>query len=93
MVHCLKCHVPLVDGWSCLSLPAQTKMVEEKFSKLREVYQKLRTDHIQLLRENGETQKKLKTLDVQMEQREASAKASEEEKCECASWSLTCHLW
>lgn len=50
-------------------------MVEEKFAKLREVYQKLRTDHIQLLRENGETQKKFKTLDAQMEQREASTKA------------------
>ncbi|KAL5477182.1 hypothetical protein EMCRGX_G023936 [Ephydatia muelleri] len=56
---------------------AQTKMVEEKFAKLREVYQKLRTDHIQLLRENGETQKKLKAVDAQMEQREASAKALE----------------
>lgn len=60
-------------------------MVEEKFAKLREVYQKLRTDHIQLLRENGETQKKLKAVDAQMEQREASAKVRAEEKGKCAS--------
>ena len=35
------------------------KASEQKFSHLREVYQKLRTEHITLLRSNGETQKKL----------------------------------
>ena len=33
--------------------------MEQKFTQLREVYQKLRNEHIQLLRSNGETQKKL----------------------------------
>ena len=41
--------------------------------KLREVYQKLRAEHIVLLRTNGESQKKLQTI-------ETSAKEAEEER-------------
>ena len=38
---------------------ARVKASEEKFVKLREVYTKLRTEHIQLLRTEGEGRKKL----------------------------------
>ena len=38
---------------------ARAKEAEQKFSQLREVYQKLRGDHIQLLRQNGESKKQL----------------------------------
>lgn len=40
-------------------LTARAKAADEKFVKLREVYQKLRGEHIVLLRTNGDTQKKL----------------------------------
>ena len=35
------------------------KAAEQKFGQLREVYQKLRNEHIQVLRSSGEIQKKL----------------------------------
>ena len=38
---------------------ARVKASEEKFVKLRDVYTKLRTEHIQLLRTEGEGRKKL----------------------------------
>ena len=39
--------------------PGRVKASEEKFVKLREVYSKLRNEHIQLLRTEGEGRKKL----------------------------------
>ena len=42
---------------------ARAKAADEKFVKLREVYQKLRGEHIVLLRTNGESQKKLLTIE------------------------------
>ena len=42
--------------------PARVKASEEKFVKLREVYSKLRNEHIQLLRTEGEGRKKLQVL-------------------------------
>lgn len=39
----------------------RAKLAEEKFKKLREVYQKLRTEHITLLRTNGDTQQQINT--------------------------------
>ena len=42
--------------------------------KLREVYQKLRGEHIILLRTNGETQKKLLTAEKAMVDTEGEAK-------------------
>ena len=41
------------------SCSARMKAADEKFVKLREVYQKLRGEHITLLRTNGDNQKKL----------------------------------
>ena len=41
---------------------ARVKASEEKFVKLREVYSKLRNEHIQLLRTEGEGRKKLQVL-------------------------------
>lgn len=45
------------------SPPVRAKSSEEKFVKLREVYQKLRTEHIVLLRTNGETQKSFQSVE------------------------------
>ena len=45
-----------------LSHLARVKASEEKFVKLREVYSKLRNEHIQLLRTEGEGRKKLQVL-------------------------------
>ena len=45
------------------TLSARAKAADEKFVKLREVYQKLRGEHITLLRTNGESQKKLLTAE------------------------------
>ena len=42
---------------------ARAKAADEKFVKLREVYQKLRGEHIVLLRNNGEIQKKLLSVE------------------------------
>lgn len=44
-------------------LPVRAKAADEKFTKLREVYQKLRSEHITLLRTNGEVSKKLITAE------------------------------
>lgn len=53
---------------------ARAKAADEKFVKLREVYQKLRGEHIILLRTNGETQKKLLTTEKAMVDSEGEAK-------------------
>jgi len=50
---------------------ARSKAAEEKFVKLREVYQKLRSEHIVLLRTNGETQKKIQTTENSAQEAEA----------------------
>ena len=47
---------------------------EEKFSKLREVYQKLRTEHITLLRKSSETQQQLQTAASSITDREEETK-------------------
>jgi hypothetical protein len=48
--------------------------MDEKFVKLREVYQKLRGEHITLLRTNGENQKKLLTVEKAKMDAEGEAK-------------------
>lgn len=58
---------------------ARAKAADEKFVKLREVYQKLRAEHISLLRTNGETQKKLQSLVKEHEETEAERKVC----CHC----------
>ena len=52
------------------------KASEGRFVKLREVYTKLRNEHIQLLRTEGEGRKKLQTVTKQVET--AQKKAEEE---------------
>ena len=42
--------------------------MDEKFTKLREVYQKLRQEHIVLLRSSGETQKTLQKAETEVEE-------------------------
>ena len=59
--------------WKCLSfyiLAEKTKAVEQKFTQLKDIYQKLRNEHIQLLRTNGETQKKLNQTETKLLQEE-----------------------
>lgn len=56
------------------TLIARSKAAEEKFVKLREVYQKLRTEHITLLRTDGEVQKKLQTAEKTAQEMEADQK-------------------
>ena len=46
-------------GWCVCVCPARVNASEEKFVKLKEVYSKLRNEHIQLLRTEGEGRKKL----------------------------------
>jgi hypothetical protein len=41
---------------------------EDKFVKLKDVYQKLRDEHIKLLRQKAEVDKKLSTANVSLEQ-------------------------
>lgn len=41
---------------------------EEKFSKLKDVYQKLRDEHIKLLRQKGEVDKKLAVASASIEE-------------------------
>ena len=53
---------------------ARAKAMDEKFVKLREVYQKLRGEHITLLRTNGENQKKLLTVEKAKMDAEGEAK-------------------
>ena len=55
---------------------ARAKAADEKFVKLREVYQKLRGEHIVLLRSNGEAQKKLLTVEKAKVDVEGEAKVS-----------------
>ena len=57
-----------------LSLSARAKASEEKFVKLRDVYQKLRSEHIVLLRTNGETQKQLQSVEKQSSTQEEEVK-------------------
>ncbi len=47
---------------------------EEKFSKLREVYQKLRSEHITLLRKSSEQTKQLSTVTQTVTEHEDQAK-------------------
>lgn len=59
--------------WKRLSfyiLAEKTKAVEQKFTQLKDIYQKLRNEHIQLLRTNGETQKKLNQTETKLLQEE-----------------------
>ena len=56
------------------TLTARSKAAEDKFVKLREVYQKLRTEHITLLRTDGEVQKKLQTVEKSAQEMEADQK-------------------
>ena len=59
--------------WKHLSfyiLAEKTKAVEQKFTQLKDIYQKLRNEHIQLLRTNGETQKKLNQTETKLLQEE-----------------------
>lgn len=59
--------------WKCLSfyiLAEKTKAIEQKFTQLKDIYQKLRNEHIQLLRTNGETQKKLNQTETKLLQEE-----------------------
>lgn len=46
----------------------RAKSWEEKFTKLKEVYQKLREEHIALLRQKAETDKKLLAIKAVVEQ-------------------------
>ena len=46
----------------------RAKGIEEKFAKLKEVYQKLRDEHINLLRQKAETDKKLGVTSSALEQ-------------------------
>lgn len=61
---------------------ARTKASEEKFVKLREVYQKLRSEHIVLLRTNGESQKQLQSVEKE--------KSTAEEEVKVRIWSQSC---
>jgi hypothetical protein len=65
-----------VSGLPFFPPSARAKASEEKFSKLREVYQKLRSEHIVLLRTNGEAQKTL-----QVKEKEKSTMDDEVKVC------------
>ncbi len=52
----------------------RAKAAEDKFSKLREVYQKLRSEHITLLRKSSEATKQLTTANDQISEKEEQAK-------------------
>ncbi len=62
----------LSSSSSCFS--ARAKANEEKFVKLRDVYQKLRSEHIVLLRTNGEAQKRLQTTEKESTTKDDQAK-------------------
>ena len=47
---------------------ARAKASEQKFVQLKEVYAKLRNEHISLLRNSAETQKKLATAEHNMQE-------------------------
>lgn len=63
--------------YNCIIHTARAKAADEKFVKLREVYQKLRAEHIDLLRTNGETQKKLLTVEKAKMDAEGEAKVGQ----------------
>jgi len=58
------------------TLPARSKASEEKFSKLRDVYQKLRSEHIVLLRTHGESQKQEQVAQQEKGEAEEQVKVS-----------------
>ena len=70
----------------------RTKASEERFGKLKEVYQKLRDEHITLLRQKADADKKLALSNFALEQSNKltlelqdsleQAKASHKEVCE-----------
>ena len=51
-------------------------MKEEKFAKLKASYLKLRDEHVQLLREEGDVRKQLTSLQVVVTQEETGKKVS-----------------
>lgn len=57
-------------------LVERTKAVEQKFTQLKDIYQKLRNEHVQLLRTNGDTQKKLHETETQLLKEEATSVVS-----------------
>lgn len=67
-----------VAGAHSEAAEARAKAADEKFVKLREVYQKLRGEHITLLRTNGENQKKLLTVEKAKMDAEGEAKDLEQ---------------
>jgi huntingtin interacting protein 1 len=64
-----------IEEKSVMSMAAsdeKSKALEQKFVQLRDVYQKLRNEHIQLLRNNGEIQKKLNKAESDLINEESS---------------------
>ncbi len=57
--------------------PVRARASEEKFSKLREVYQKLRGEHIQLLRTDGEVKKTVQSMEAERMEAEDQRKVQE----------------
>lgn len=55
---------------------ARAEEAHQKFSQLRDVYQKLRGDHIQLLRVNGDIKKKLESTDKSIKDEGEARKVS-----------------
>ncbi|XP_019848785.1 PREDICTED: huntingtin-interacting protein 1-like isoform X2 [Amphimedon queenslandica] len=51
----------------------RTKAVEQKFTQLKDIYQKLRNEHVQLLRTNGDAQKKLRETETKLLKEEANS--------------------
>ena len=83
-------HLPSFDSRASAFISAtcyiaRTRASEEKFTKLRDAYQKLRTEHIDLLRTNGESQKQ-----VQVAQKE-KGEADEKAEVGCLIYFLPCH--
>lgn len=60
----------------CSAVVARAKASDEKFSRLREVYQKLRSEHIVLLRTNGESQKQAQSAVKEKEEVEEKSMVS-----------------
>jgi len=55
-------------------LAGQNTVKEEKFTKLKASYLKLRDEHVQLLREEGDVRKQLTSLQVVVTQEDTSKK-------------------
>ena len=55
-------------------MAGQHTVKEEKFAKLKTSYLKLRDEHVQLLREEGDARKQLTSLQVVVTQEETSKK-------------------